>query len=91
MDSSTYPVQSGVTLPRYAMLPGMLLRAVEHASSAEASFSDDDGESFAMAWADSVPAEEVLPNSVMILPLTEPLEDTVLDFTFLAACNFIFI
>ena len=54
MDSATTNTQSGVTLPRYAMLPGALLRAVEHASSTEASFSDDDGEFFAMAMADAI-------------------------------------
>ena len=72
MDSATTNTQSGVTLPRYAMLPGALLRAVEHASSTEASFSDDDGEFFAMAMADSVPAEEVPSNAIMILHLGTP-------------------
>ena len=90
MDTSTSVAQTGVTLPTYDLLPS-LLRALEHASSIEPTFSDDGGEFFGMAMAAVVAAEAVLPNSVMILPLNEPLEGAPVDFTFLAASNLLFI
>ena len=52
-NSSSY--QSGVSVPVNELAPASILRAVENASSLEDACSDDAGEFYSMAMAESMP------------------------------------
>ena len=81
---------SGVILPAYAQVTGPLMRALEHAASIVAGYSDDDGEQYAMQMVLSIPAAEVPSNSVVVIPLDAPQAEEALNFTFLARCKSMF-
>ena len=78
-------------MPSYEMLPGMLLRAAENASSVVPGATDDAGEYLAMALIESIPAAMVPEASVIILPMVDPAEGEPLDFTYLASSKHLFI
>ena len=67
------------------------MRALEHAASIVAGYSDDKGEQFAMQMIFSVPVAEVPVNSVVVIPLNTPKTDEVLNFTFLAASKLLYL
>ena len=89
--SSFSSYQSGVCVPVYELAPPSNLKAVEHASSLEDTCTDDAGEYYSMAMAESVAAGQVPDGAVIVLPLSEPTEDQRLDFTFLASSPLVFL
>ena len=64
---------------------------MENASSIRDDSSDQLGEEFSATMAGTSTAGTVLTEAVMILPLTEPVENQALDFTYLAASTLMFI
>ena len=89
-DTSSSVVESGLHLPIYQAITGNLLRQLEHASSADSTSTDDEGESYAL-FAAKCSADAVPDGSIVIVPLTPPTEDDVLDFTFLARGGAMFV
>ena len=81
----------GFTMPVYDMAPGAILRAAENASSVQPGATDNAGEYMAMALVESVLAAAVPDSAVIILPLAEPVEGQILDFTYLAASSHMFV
>ena len=90
MDTASTVVESGVILPVYESIAGNLLRQFEHASSVTSTSTDDEGETYAL-FASVIPAEDVPDGSIMIVPLTPPAEEDVLDFTFLSSGKSLFV
>ena len=91
MSSTASSVQTGgVVIPAYQSATGALVRALEHAASVVAGYSDDDGEQYAMLMVSSVPAAEVPANSVVVIPLDTPQANAVVNFTFLASSKSMF-
>ena len=90
MDTASTVVESGVILPVYESIAGNLLRQFEHASSVTSTSTDDEGETNAL-FASVIPAEDVPDGSIMIVPLTPPAEEDVLDFTFLSSGKSLFV
>ena len=90
MSTSSVGTASGVIIPTYPLVSGDLLRALEHAASVAEGHTDDDGEQFAMQMVRSIVATEVPVNSIIVVPLSAPRADEVLDFTFLAASKLMF-
>lgn len=80
-----------MVVPAYPAATGALVRALEHAASIVAGYSDDEGEQFAMQMIFSVPVAEVPANSVVVIPLNKPKTDEVLNFTFLAASKLLYL
>jgi hypothetical protein len=78
-------------MPVYPLVIGILLHALEHASSPTQVASDDDGEYYAMALAEVVTAAAVPNEAVIIIPLTPPQDGEVLDFTYLARSHDMFV
>lgn len=78
-------------MPVYELAPAQILRAVEHASSLEDACTDDAGEFYSMAMAESVAAASVPEGAVIALPLSEPAEEQRIDSTFLASSPLIFL
>ena len=64
---------------------------MENASSLEDACSDDAGEFYSMAMAESVAAGLVPDGAVIVLPLSEPMDDQRLDFSFLASSPLVFL
>ncbi len=89
--SSSVAVQQGVRLPSYILAPGFLQRAMENASSICAGSPNEQGEEFSVAMAVTHTAATVPAESVMILPLSDPAENEVLDFDYLATSDLMFI
>ena len=90
MDSST-ATTNGVFLPNFPLAEGDLRRAIEHSGSVRATSTDDAGEYFAMAMASVVRAEDVKESEIIIIPLTNPRFDEVLDFTFIASADCMYV
>jgi hypothetical protein len=88
--SASSEVTDGVHLPEYALISGNILRQFEHASSITSTSTDDSGEMFAL-FAEKVLAENVPSGAVMVIPLTAPTDDDLLDFTFLAKGRSMFV
>ena len=90
---ATAPVRAAAAfaLPVYDMAPGAILKAVENASSVVPGASDDAGEYMEMALVDSVPAAAVPNSAIIVLPLATPVEGAILDFTYLAASDHMFV
>ena len=55
------------------------------------SSTDDDGEYYAMAMAQVLPAEQLPADSIFVVPLTTPRVDEALDFAFMAAGECLFV
>ena len=91
MESSLSSTATGVLIPNYPLAAGDLLRAIEHSGSVVSSSTDDDGEYYAMAMAQVVPAEQLPADSIIVVPLTTPRVDEALDFTFMAAAECMFV
>ena len=89
--SSSSSVQTGVCVPVYELVSGQILRAVEHASSLVDACTDDAGEFYSMAMAESVAADQVPEGAVIVLPLADPERDQSIDFTFLASSPLMFL
>lgn len=82
---------AGVHLPLYPLVAGPLLQAFEHASSVTTASSDDDGEFYSMVLA-AVLAPAAVPNeSIIVVPLTPPEDGEVLDFTYVARSQALFV
>ena len=90
---ATVPVRTATTfaVPVYDMAPGAVLRAVENASSIVPGARDDAGEYMEMALVDLVPAAEVPDSAIIVIPLATPVEGEILDFTYLAASDHLFV
>ena len=91
MNLSESLVTSEVFLPNFPLAAGDLLRAIEHSGSVVATSTDDAGEYYAMAMASVVPADSVQEGAIIIVPLTVPRPDEVLDFTFVAAADCMYV
>ena len=90
MSTSSVGATSGVVIPTYPLVIGALQRALEHAASVGEGHTDDDGEQFAMQMVRSIVATEVPSNAIIVVPLSPPHAEEVLDFTFLAASKLMF-
>ena len=55
------------------------------------SSTDDDGEYYAMAMAQVLPAEQLPADSIIVVPLTTSRVDEALDFAFMAAAECMFV
>ena len=95
MSSSSSPSSSslptGLRIPVYELAPAPFLQAVEHASSLLNSYSDDDGELFALGMAELVLFDQVPDGAVIYLPLSQPVEDQDKDVSFLASSPLAFL
>jgi hypothetical protein len=80
----------GVSLPVYPLVTGPLLHALEHASSVTQSASDEEWEIF-MLFAEVVVAAAVPNESIVVIPLTKPGNDEVMDFAYLARSQVMFV
>ena len=90
---ATVPVRTATAfaVPVYDMASGAVLRAVENASSIVPGARDDAGEYMEMALVDLVPAAAVQNSAIIVLPLATPVEGEILDFTYLAASDHMFV
>ena len=80
----------GVSLPVYPLVTGPLLHALEHASSVTQSASDEEGEIY-MLFAEVVAAAAVPNESIVVIPLTTPGNDEVMNFSYLARSQMMFV
>ena len=85
MDAVQILSPNGVVMPTYELAPASLLHASENASSVQAASTNEDGEAYGVSLAAVVPVANVRADAVVILPLTPPLEDVAVDFTYVAA------
>ena len=85
MATSSTRAVSGVVLPTYPLVEGDLMRALENAAAVRAGQTDDEGEQYAMEMVKSITAAEVPVNSMIVIPLSAPRAEEVLDFTYLAS------
>ena len=77
METTSSVVESGVHLPIYELISGDLLRQVE--------------QFYATAMAISVPAPLVADSSIVIVSLSPPADNEIIDFTFLVGGKSMFI
>jgi hypothetical protein len=91
MESLASSLATGVFLPNYPLASGDLLRAIEHSGSVAPTSTDDAGEYYAMAMAQVLQADQVPVDSIMVVPLTPPRADEVLDFSFVAASECMYV
>ena len=89
--SASASASQGVRLHSYVLASGSLQRAMENASSIRDDSTDEQGEEFYATIASTNTAAIVTADSVMILPLSDPAENEVLDFTYLAASDLMFV
>jgi hypothetical protein len=80
----------GVSLPVYPLVIGPLLHALEHASSVTQSASDKEGEIY-MLFAEVVAAAAVPNESIVVIPLTTPGNDEVMNFSYLVRSQVMFV
>ena len=80
-----------ISLPRYPVMEGPLLHAVETASSVMTTSTDDAGEYYAMAIAQKLAASEVPNEAVILIPLNTPVDGETVDYTYMAASKVLFI
>jgi hypothetical protein len=66
---------TGIFIPNYPLAAGDLLGAIEHSGSVVSSSTDDEGEYYAMAMAQVLPAEQLPADSIIVIPLTVPRVD----------------
>ena len=81
----------GVIMPVYDLAPGVVLKAVENASSVVQCATDDAGKYLAIAMVDSMLATAVPEGAIIVLPLTNLVEGNPMDFTYLAASQMMFV
>jgi hypothetical protein len=91
METSSSVNMAEVRIPNYPLAEGDLLHAIEHSGSFHATSTDMEGEYFAMAMARIVPVAEVHLDAIIVIPLTPPIADVELDFTFLAQAKSMFV
>jgi hypothetical protein len=91
METSSSVNMDEVRIPSYLVAKGDLWHAIEHSGSFHATSTDMEGEYFAMAMARVVPAAEVHLDAIIVIPLTPPVADDELDFTFLAQAKSMFV
>ena len=89
-DTQPLIIESGVHLPVYESITGDLLLQFEHASSVEPTSTNDEGETNAL-FAVKCRGNAVPDGSIIIVPLTPPIESDVLDFTFMGNGGAMFI
>ena len=78
-------------MPTYELAPASLLHASENASSVQAASTNEDGEAYGVSLAAVVPVANVPADAVVILPLTSPLEEMAVAFTYVAASRTAFV
>jgi hypothetical protein len=79
-----------VYLLAYETVKGNLLCQYEHASSITPTSTDNNGEMYVL-FPEYFAAEAVLSGAMMVVTLSSPTEDDVLDFSFLARSGSIFV
>jgi hypothetical protein len=84
------PLTVGVSLPVYLLVTGPLLQAFEHASSVTQSASDEEGEVY-MLLTEVVGAAAVPKESIVVIPLTTPEDVGVMDLSYLARSQVMFV
>jgi hypothetical protein len=87
MNSSSASTVNGVSLPNFPLATGDLLHAIETSGLVKKGSTDDAGEYYSMAMASVVPAAAVKESAIIVIPLTAPRADEVLNFTFIAAAD----
>jgi hypothetical protein len=80
----------GVSVPVYPLVTGPLLHALEHASSVTQSTSDEEGEIY-MLFAEVIAAAAVPNESIVVISLTTPGNDEVMNFLYLARSQVMFV
>jgi hypothetical protein len=91
MDTSSSTNAPGVQIPNYPLATGDLSRSIEHSGSVTSTSSEEAGEYYAMAMAHVVAADMVQAYAIIVVPLTQPAADEILDFTFVAAAKAMFV
>jgi hypothetical protein len=79
-----------VYLLAYETVKGNLLCQYEHASSITPTSTDNNGEMYVL-FPEYFAVEAVPSGAMMVVPLSSPTEDDVLDFSFLARSGSIFV
>jgi hypothetical protein len=85
MDISSSTNAPGVQIPNYPLATGDLSRSIEHSGSVTSTSSEEAGEYYAMA------TDMVQADAIIVVPLTQPAADEILDFTFVAAAKAMFV
>jgi hypothetical protein len=81
MESTSSVIMSGVQLPTFPMVSDDVFRLVEAAATTAPTSTDEFGEYFAVSLTQVLPAELVPADSIIVIPLSVPVEDGILDFT----------
>jgi hypothetical protein len=76
--------------PQYQLVASPLLNAFERGSSMQQELSDEAGEAF-LIFAEVLAAAAVPSDSIVVMPLTPPEGEEVLDFSFLARGKAMFV
>ena len=82
---------NGAITSFHALVPAVLLHASENASSVQAASTNEDGEAYGVSSAAVVAIANVSADAVIILPMSPPLEDVEVDFTYVAASKTAFV
>ena len=82
---------AGAQLPTFPMVSEELFRLIEAAASAVPTSTEEFGEYFAMSLVQIMTAELLPAESIIVIPLLAPAEGGILDFTFLATVQLLFI
>jgi hypothetical protein len=91
MGTSSSTNATEVQIFNYPLAMGDLIRSLEHTGSVVATSTEEDGESYAMAMAHVVAADMVPQDAIIVVPLTQPAPDEVLDSTFVSRATSIFL
>ena len=91
MNADQVPSPNEVITPTYALVPAVLLHALENASSVQATSTNEDGEAYGVSSAAVVAIANVPADAVIILPMSPPLENVEVDFTYVAASKTAFV
>jgi hypothetical protein len=91
METSSSTNATGVQIPNYPLAAGDLIRSIEHSGSVVATSTEEDGEYYAMAMAHVMAADLVPQDAIIVVPLTQPAPDEVLDFTFVSRAKSMFV
>ena len=91
MNADQVSSPNGVIMPTYALVPAVLLHASENASSVQATSTNEDGEAYCVSSAAVLAIANVPADAVIILPMSPPLENVEVDFTYVAASKTAFV
>lgn len=91
MESTSAINVTGVQLPTFPMVSGELARLIDISGAISPTSTEESGEYYAMSFVQVLPAELVLVDSIMVIPLVEAPDEVAFDFTFLATAPLMFI